>query len=104
MPYDLCEDDPTLDIIETAMANRGNGSCLCVRGRDAANISCYLGSFFFSVLLFLVVLNGLLLRTVETMFHVLFVSELGVNLQWHKLLFSMDMAVLFPDSVTFTIF
>uniref|UniRef100_A0A6Q2Y2Q5 Protein phosphatase 1 regulatory subunit 16A n=1 Tax=Esox lucius TaxID=8010 RepID=A0A6Q2Y2Q5_ESOLU len=23
MPYDLCEDDPTLDIIETAMANRG---------------------------------------------------------------------------------
>ncbi|MEQ2179028.1 hypothetical protein GOODEAATRI_020356 [Goodea atripinnis] len=22
MPYDLCEDDPTLDIIETAMANR----------------------------------------------------------------------------------
>lgn len=24
MPYDLCEDDPTLDIIETAMANRGN--------------------------------------------------------------------------------
>ncbi|KAK1795649.1 hypothetical protein P4O66_001144 [Electrophorus voltai] len=25
MPYDLCEDDPTLDIIETAMANRGAG-------------------------------------------------------------------------------
>uniref|UniRef100_A0A8C1VYQ2 Protein phosphatase 1, regulatory subunit 16B n=1 Tax=Cyprinus carpio TaxID=7962 RepID=A0A8C1VYQ2_CYPCA len=23
MPYDLCEDDPTLDIIETAMASRG---------------------------------------------------------------------------------
>ncbi|KAM6977558.1 protein phosphatase 1 regulatory inhibitor subunit 16B [Aplochiton taeniatus] len=23
MPYDLCEDDPTLDIIETAMANKG---------------------------------------------------------------------------------
>ncbi|KAF0034518.1 hypothetical protein F2P81_012276 [Scophthalmus maximus] len=23
MPYDLCEDDPTLDMIETAMANRG---------------------------------------------------------------------------------
>ncbi|XP_061894212.1 protein phosphatase 1 regulatory inhibitor subunit 16B [Entelurus aequoreus] len=23
MPYDICEDDPTLDIIETAMANRG---------------------------------------------------------------------------------
>ncbi|KAM8867815.1 protein phosphatase 1 regulatory inhibitor subunit 16B [Synchiropus splendidus] len=23
MPYDLCEDDPTLDIIESAMANRG---------------------------------------------------------------------------------
>lgn len=23
MPYDLCDDDPTLDIIETAMANRG---------------------------------------------------------------------------------
>ena len=23
MPYDLCEDDPTLDIIETSMANRG---------------------------------------------------------------------------------
>lgn len=59
--------------------------------------------FFFSILLFLVVLNGLLLRTVEAMFHVLFVSELGVNLQCHKLLFSMDMAVLFPDSVTFTI-
>lgn len=26
MPYDLCEDDPTLDIIETAMANRGRAS------------------------------------------------------------------------------
>lgn len=33
MPYDLCEDDPTLDIIETAMANRGEShsrSCLTV--------------------------------------------------------------------------
>lgn len=27
MPYDLCEDDPTLDIIETAMANRGGLTC-----------------------------------------------------------------------------
>lgn len=27
MPYDLCEDDPTLDIIETAMANRGGLRC-----------------------------------------------------------------------------
>lgn len=36
MPYDLCEDDPTLDIIETAMANRGERSGLCGRGRDAA--------------------------------------------------------------------
>lgn len=26
MPYDLCEDDPTLDIIEMAMANQGKGA------------------------------------------------------------------------------
>ena len=37
MPYDLCEDDPTLDIIETAMANRGG--CKCLKRRMTENSS-----------------------------------------------------------------
>lgn len=37
MPYDLCEDDPTLDIIETAMANKGRVSILC-GGTTAHNL------------------------------------------------------------------
>jgi len=31
MPYDLCEDDPTLDIIETAMASRGDDCAGVIR-------------------------------------------------------------------------
>lgn len=67
MPYDLCEDDPTLDIIETAMANRGN---------DAAT--------FFSLSLYLLFLFFLvsflpLVRTWAGMCHLLF-----FDLQFHK--------------------
>ena len=29
MPYDLCEDEPTLDVIETCMAYQGKGRAAC---------------------------------------------------------------------------
>ena len=29
MPYDLCEDEPTLDVIETCMAYQGKGGAAC---------------------------------------------------------------------------
>lgn len=32
MPYDLCEDEQTLDFLETAMANRGECDPTCLRG------------------------------------------------------------------------
>lgn len=35
MPYDLCEDEQTLDCLETAMADRGE-CWVCLRLRDTA--------------------------------------------------------------------
>lgn len=66
MPYDLCEDDPTLDIIETAMANRGNDWLGGMRQRCRKFFK--LCGVFSRFVLLSVVLYGLLLRTGGTLF------------------------------------